>query len=165
MAKSPSALSIHSRVIGFIENFPFIQNRAHEGVTQEERHTLKVLLKQGHSQVEIANRLGRHRLTISRELRRNGQTGTGRYYGNIAHEQAVARRRRARRGPQFSAEDWAKVCSLIQKDWSPEQVSLVLRANMRASKKRAHVRTKSHPSPMMEGMHMSANTIACGVVI
>ena len=97
-------------------------------VTQDERYTIKVLQKQGYSQSAIAGELGRHRSTISRELRRNGQTGTGRYYGNIAHEQAVARRRRARRGPQFSAEDWAKVCSLIQKDWSPEQVSLVLKA-------------------------------------
>jgi len=34
-----------------------------------------------------------------------------------------------------------------------------------ASKKRAHVRKNNHPSPMMDGMHMAANTIACGVVI
>jgi IS30 family transposase len=98
-------------------------------VTQEERYTIKVLLKQGHSHSAIASELGRHRSTVSRELRRNAQTGTGRYYGNIANEQAVARRRRARRGPQFSAEDWAIVCSLLQKDWSPEQVSLVLKAH------------------------------------
>ena len=98
-------------------------------ITQEERYTIKVLLKQGYSHSEIASELGRHRSTVSRELRRNTQTGTGRYYGNIAQEKAVARRRRSRRGPQFSAEDWAIVCSLIENDWSPEQVSMVLRAH------------------------------------
>ena len=71
-------------------------------ITQEERYTIKVLLKQGYSHSEIASELGRHRSTVSRELRRNTQTGTGRYYGNIAQEKAVARRRRSRRGQRRS---------------------------------------------------------------
>lgn len=105
-------------------------------ITQEERYTIKVLVKQGNSLSAIARELGRHRSTVSRELRRNGQTGTGRYYGNIAQEKAVARRRRVRRGPQFSAEDWAIVCYFIKEDWSPEQISLVL--------KKHHVLSMSH---------------------
>ena len=40
-----------------------------------------------------------------------------------------------------------------------------VRTNRIASKKRSHVRKNNHPSPMMDGMHIAANTIACDVVI
>lgn len=97
-------------------------------VTQEERYTIKALLGQGSSQAEIARELGRHRSSISRELRRNAQTNTGRYFPNIAQQKSIARRRRSRCGPQFSAQEWAIVCSCLDKEWSPEQISLVLKA-------------------------------------
>ena len=40
-------------------------------LTQEERYQIHALLKAGHNPTEIAEVLGRHKPTISRELRRN----------------------------------------------------------------------------------------------
>jgi len=40
-------------------------------LTQEERYQIYILKKAGHSQSEIAEMLGRHRSTVSREPRRN----------------------------------------------------------------------------------------------
>ena len=39
-------------------------------LTQEERYQIDALMKAGQSQTEIAQVLGRHKSTISRELRR-----------------------------------------------------------------------------------------------
>ena len=40
-------------------------------LTQEQRYQIHALLKMEHGQTEIANALGVHRSTISRELQRN----------------------------------------------------------------------------------------------
>ncbi len=40
-------------------------------LTQEERYKIAALLQAGHDQTEIAMILGRHKSTISREIRRN----------------------------------------------------------------------------------------------
>ena len=97
-------------------------------ITHRERYIIHYHIRQGFSQTEIARLLGRSPSTISRELRRNGQIGTGRYYDNIAQKQAQGRRRMSRYGPQFNAKQWATVCHFLGKDWSPEQISLVLRS-------------------------------------
>ena len=49
-------------------------------LTSEERHTLSTLQKQGYRQAAIARALGRHRSTISREVRRNSKDRQGRVY-------------------------------------------------------------------------------------
>ena len=97
-------------------------------IAQEERYTIHYHLRQGYSQAQIARILKRSRSTISREVRRNAQAGTGRYFPNIAQKKAQGRRRFSRYGPQFSAKQWAIACHFLQKDWSPEQISLVLRS-------------------------------------
>ena len=40
-------------------------------LTQEERYQIHILKRAGHNQSEIAEMLGRHKATISRELKRN----------------------------------------------------------------------------------------------
>ena len=40
-------------------------------LTQKQRYQIQALLKMGHSQTEIADALGVHKSTISRELQRN----------------------------------------------------------------------------------------------
>jgi IS30 family transposase len=46
-------------------------------ITSGERYTLGALHAQGLSQAEIGRQLGRHRSTISRELKRIGPATTG----------------------------------------------------------------------------------------
>src|ERR671913_741635 len=88
-----------------------------------ERYMLAALRRQGLNQSEIARALGRHRSTVCRELRRNGTRADGRYRASTAQERTNGRRSRSRRNLRFSAQDFAQVEQLLQRQWSPEQVS------------------------------------------
>ena len=89
-------------------------------LTQEQRYQIYALKKTGHSQTEIAQFLGVHKSTISRELRRNrGQRG---YRPKQAHRKAMVRRKEKVQ-PRISDDDWALIEEKIRLDWSPEQIS------------------------------------------
>ena len=94
----------------------------HHQITLEERYAIMALKKQRYSMRSIARELGRAPSTISREFRRNPRP-SGSYTPSVAHQYAVARRRRSRRNSHFDAEDWALVRHLLERDWSPEQIS------------------------------------------
>lgn len=66
-------------------------------ITSGERYMLAALRKQGLTQSQIAQALGRHRSTISRELRRNCCPFAGRYRASKAQEHTNGRRSRSRR--------------------------------------------------------------------
>lgn len=92
-------------------------------ITPHERYALSLLRKQGYTQAEMARALGRHRSTISRELRRNVWREDGRTYRpGKAQSYTNQRRRVSRRNAQFSPGDWAAVEAVLREDWSPEQV-------------------------------------------
>lgn len=91
-------------------------------ITLNERYTLSVLRKQGHSNAEIAQYLGRHRSTIGREVRRNCRADGG-YRHTVAQEKTNGRRRRSRRNSQFGRIEWELVETLVRDRFSPEQVS------------------------------------------
>jgi IS30 family transposase len=91
-------------------------------ITSEERYRLSALRKQGWSTGEIAAALGRHRSTIWREVHRNAKVD-GSYRPTKAIEYAGARRRRSRRNRQFDTQQLALVEGLLQRQWSPEQIS------------------------------------------
>ena len=94
--------------------------RTYTQLTREERYQIYMLIQAGHKRSEIAKLLGRHRATISRELWRNrGMRG---YRPKQAHRMAFARRK-AKIRPRFSSPIWQQVELLIQRDWSPEQIS------------------------------------------
>jgi IS30 family transposase len=96
-------------------------------ITQEERYTISALRRLGFSQAEIAAELGRHRSSISRELRRNGHPTDGRYRPELAAGMARYRRRQSRKGSQFSERDLRPVARLLRRQWSPDQISNLLR--------------------------------------
>jgi IS30 family transposase len=96
-------------------------------LTQEERYLITAQLMCGQSQAHVARVLGRHPSTIARELRRNATNHDGKYRAEKAHSYAVARRRRCRRRPRFSALDMAHVTRLVRRKWSAEQISGVLK--------------------------------------
>jgi IS30 family transposase len=88
-------------------------------LTREQRYQIYALLKMAHNQTEIANCLGVHKATISRELHRNqGQRG---YRPRQAHQKALSRRDHAR--SRIMPETWLEITAKIREDWSPEQIS------------------------------------------
>ncbi len=87
---------------------------------QEQRYAINVLLKTNHNHTEIAEVIGVHKSTVSRELRRN--KGLRGYRHKQAHDQATARRKEKTK-LRIDANTWAFIERLIQKEWSPEQIS------------------------------------------
>jgi IS30 family transposase len=91
-------------------------------LTQEERYLIAGGLRLALSQRELAEELGRSRSTVSREMRRNATAHDGAYRAEKAQSYAVARRRRCRRGPQFSDVVLCLVDIALRRCWSPEQI-------------------------------------------
>ncbi len=96
-------------------------------ITLGERYKISALRQEGYGNAEIARGLGRHRSTISRELRRNRSPWDGGYRPSKAQEMTNGRRSRSRRNRRFGGREWKLVKSLIRDKWSPEQVSGILR--------------------------------------
>jgi IS30 family transposase len=96
-------------------------------ITSEERYTISTLRRQGFNGSAIGRALGRHRSTISRELRRNHSPYDGGYRPFVAGQHARGRRSRSRRNRRFGQEDLELVESLLEKKWSPEQIAGRLR--------------------------------------
>ena len=97
--------------------------RRYHQLTQEERYRITAHRMAGCSQAQIARLLERHPSTIGREVRRNATRHDGDYRAEKAHSYATARRRRCRRGAQFSAEQMARVAQLLRAKWSAQQIS------------------------------------------
>ncbi|MDY0190969.1 MAG: IS30 family transposase [Desulfuromonas sp.] len=93
-------------------------------LTREERYQISALKSAGHIPVEIALILGRHKATISRELRRN--KGLRGYRPKQAQELTLGRRKNKQRA-RLSSSHWARVKELMEEDRSPEQISKWLR--------------------------------------
>ena len=103
-------------------------------LTSGERYALSALRKQGCNQAAIARALGRHRSTISREVRRNSKDRQGRAYRpDLADDYARWRRGRSRRNERFGASDWRMVETCLRQQWSPEQAAGWLRRKARLS--------------------------------
>jgi IS30 family transposase len=93
--------------------------RTYKQITQEQRYQIYALLKTKNSMTKIAEVIGVHKSTISRELSRN-RSKKG-YREKKAHELAMRRRRKAKK--RILTQTWALVEKLIRQDWSPVQVS------------------------------------------
>ena len=93
--------------------------RTYTQLTREERYQIHGLRQVGCQQREIAQVLGRHKATISRELRRN--RGLRGYRPKQAHRVALARRA-GKSCARFTTLIWNQIEALIRKDWSPEQI-------------------------------------------
>ena len=102
-------------------------------ITSEERYTIATLRREGYSQSRISRHLGRHRSTISREVRRNAARLDGAYRAQKAIERTNGRRSRSRRNRRFTLADLSLVERRLRRDWSPEQSSECLRLEGRLS--------------------------------
>lgn len=99
--------------------------RTYTQLTQEQRYQICAMLKIGQNQTEIAETIGKHKSTISREVRRNrGQRG---YRPKQAQQMSLDRRKKAK--PRIQESTWALIESKLQEDWSPEQIADWLKRN------------------------------------
>jgi IS30 family transposase len=99
-------------------------------LTQEERYQIAALLKAEHKQTEIAMILNRDKSTISREIRRN--TGLRGYRPGQA-QRLTEERRQAKVQTSIPLSLWRQVERLLREDWSPEQITLWLKAEYNVS--------------------------------
>lgn len=89
-------------------------------LTRERRYQIYALKKAGQNQTQIAQVIGCHKSTISRELRRNcGEKG---YRPYQADELAYDRQCEAYRA-RIAWETWQQVERLLRQQWSPEQIA------------------------------------------
>jgi len=102
----------------------------HHKLTLYDRQIIASWHDRGKSDQDIARRLGRHRTTIQRELRRNVDAA-GEYLPVVAQQQAFERRSRVRLGSSKIAENsWLQGYlkeHLCDEEWSPDVLAGRLR--------------------------------------
>lgn len=90
-------------------------------LTLEQRYEIKAYMQAGFGFLEIAFRIGVHRSTVYREVKRN--SGLRGYRPEQAQQKALARRRQAPKHIRFDRNLQQQVEEWLQLDWSPEQIS------------------------------------------
>jgi transposase, IS30 family len=99
--------------------------RSYRRITLEDRCQISGYLKSDLSLAEISKRLGFHRSSLVREVRRHSLCKT--YCPQMAQEQAGLRYRQCRRKMKLQGAILIQVEQLLRNDWSPEQISGRLR--------------------------------------
>ena len=98
-------------------------------LSEEERIVIADLWRRGSTVRAIAAEVNRNPSTISRELRRNRDPGTGQYRPFTAQRLAADRRARPGRGKLVGDRVLCRfVAERLRKKWSPEQICQALRA-------------------------------------
>lgn len=88
-------------------------------LSERQRYQISHLKRMGYFQHAIANEVGVHPSTISREVRRN-QSRNG---YDFEKAQQKAKDRRHQPDHRITAQTWAVVETKLKEDWSPEQIS------------------------------------------
>ena len=99
--------------------------RTYRQLTEVQRYQIEILLKEGYSYTEIADILGVHKSTISRELARNSNA-RGLYRARDAHEHCLIRRLYKPKATKMTGPTRSLGRSYLGQDLSPEQVCAVL---------------------------------------
>lgn len=92
-------------------------------LTSEQRYAIKLEYQAGKTQKEIADKIGVHKSTISRELRRNCDARNSKYDNDLAQRKADKRKKEKRRKEEFDAPMKEKVKTLLGEGYSPEQIT------------------------------------------
>ena len=93
-------------------------------LTQEQRYQIGAYIRIGMKRSEIARRVGVHRSTVWREIRRNSTS----YRYNPSRAVRLARERHeGKRKRGVDSETWRRVEGQLSLGWSPEQISERLR--------------------------------------
>ena len=91
-------------------------------LTKAQRYTISVMRKQNFPMGEIAAAIGKHKSTISRELRRNCDGRSGQYDADLAQRKCERRQKGKPHRVRFTEEVRLRVEAMHREDYSPEQV-------------------------------------------
>lgn len=91
-------------------------------LTQEQRYIIEVLIKENYSQTVIAERIGKDKSVVNRELKRNSDKRNGSYRGSLAQQKCQKRHLDKNKNRPFTDEIKKFVIKWIQEDYSPEQI-------------------------------------------
>jgi len=109
---------------------------AYTQLTVLQRYQIRAELDAGRNQTEIANKIGCHKSTVSRELQRN--RGKRDYFPLLA--QLLAQRRgRNSHQRRISKRTWRLVESYLRLDWSPQQIQGRLKRKHKTSVSPEHI--------------------------
>jgi len=112
------------------------QNKHYQQLTQEPRYQISGLRKAGMSLRAIAQEVGVHVSTISRELRRNA-TKSG-YSPTIAHKMSETRRKTAPKASKRTAKTDDIIKEFLGLEWSPETISQRLKVEAEVRDQLSH---------------------------
>ena len=91
-------------------------------LTAAVRGAIEMLLEENYTQKEIANKLGVHKSTVSREINKR-RTPNG-YLAEVAQLHHQKQREKSRKKKKFAYSKRQKyICSKLQLGWSPEQIA------------------------------------------
>ena len=97
------------------------RNKRYRQLTQEDRYHIYVLRQEGYSLNDIAVRIGVHKSTISREIKRN--SGGKGYRPIQAQNRADKRRKNASKFTKMTPQLKKEINIHLQEGWSPEQIA------------------------------------------
>lgn len=98
--------------------------KSYKQLRLEDRDRITEMMAEGRHITEIAEALGRHKSTISREVVRNSSPGYGLYLSHKAHDRSVKRKQEANSHPRLKTEEIVGyVRSKLNIGWSPEQIA------------------------------------------
>lgn len=106
-----------------------MHKQIYKQLNQKERERIYRYKEKGMTNSDIAERIGRNKSTIGRELKRNAHYKLGRYLPDTAERKADKRKalgRKERYVVKSPALKW-KIIRLLKKGWSPDLIAGRLR--------------------------------------
>lgn len=99
-----------------------IEKVKYHQLSTEERYEIAAMRGQYVAKPEIARKLGRHRSTVYRELKRNASVHDGGYRAMHAVWKASGRKKRSRRNLHYGSEEFKAIEVMARGELSPEQI-------------------------------------------
>ena len=97
-------------------------------LSKEQRYTIDRMLKEGYSQVEIAEVINRNKSVVCREIHRNGEPN-GSYCAVLAHKKYLKRQKEKPKKVSFTQEMKILIEQQLKDKFSPEQISGTAKLN------------------------------------
>lgn len=92
-------------------------------ITEEQRYTIEVMLRNGYKQSEIAKVTGKDKSVISREKKRNSDLRSGEYRSDLATRKYKKRMASKAKRIKFTPKIQKLVDKKLGQQWSPDQIS------------------------------------------